>query len=448
MKAVQTLKISISGVRGVVGDSLTPDLLVRFAQAYGSYVNGGLVVVGTDTRTSRQMVKHAVLSGLLSTGCEVVDLGIVPVPTVQMEITRRRATGGIAVTASHNPAEWNALKFFRSDGIYLSGYQAEELVDIYHQGQYRRVPSREIRPIRCEERAAQFHLDAVYRLMDLEAVRRRQFKVVVDCCNGAASLITPRFLRHLGCEVFPINVEPNGIFPHPPEPIPENLVELSDAVRQVGADIGFVQDADADRLAIVDERGEPIGEEYSVAFATEYVLRHTKGPVVVNLSTTALVDRIAERHGCPVYRSSVGEVNVVNEMQKRGAVIGGEGSGGVIWPALHLGRDSFSGMALALQLLAETGGSVSELVDSFPRYVMLKEKAICATERARSILREIENHYRNEKQDTRDGLKIDLGEGWIHVRSSRTEPVIRVTVEAEGEERARALQSEAMAFLQ
>ncbi|MBW3622773.1 MAG: phosphoglucosamine mutase [Armatimonadetes bacterium] len=448
MKSVQTLKISISGVRGVVGESLTPDLLVRFAQAYGTYVNSGLVVVGTDTRTSRQMVKHAVLSGLLSTGCEVIDLGIVPVPTVQMEIVRRHATGGIAVTASHNPAQWNALKFFRGDGIYLSGYQAEELVDIYHQGQYRRAPSREIRPVRCEERAAYHHLEAVYRLMDMEAVRRRRLKVVVDCCNGAASSITPHFLQHLGCEVIPINVEPNGIFPHPPEPIPENLVQLSEAVRTHGAAIGFVQDADADRLAIVDEHGDPIGEEYSVALATEYVLRHRKGPVVVNLSTTALIERIAERHGCKVYRTPVGEVNVVEEMQRRNAVIGGEGSGGVIWPALHLGRDSFSGMALALQLLAETGESVSDLVRAFPQFVMLKSKTTVATEQAHALLRDIHHHYRNHEIDARDGLKIGMGEGWVHVRASRTEPVIRVTVEAEGMERAKALQAEALGLIQ
>ncbi len=446
-RPIQSLKISISGVRGIVGESLTPDLLVRFAQAFGTTMNGGLVVVGTDTRTSRRMVKHAVLSGLIATGCGTLDVGIVPVPTVQVEVERRRAAGGIAVTASHNPAQWNALKFIRGDGIFLSPHQAEELVDIYHQGQYRRASTRELLPVRCDTGAARRHMDLVLSHTDGERVRARRFRVVCDCCNGAASLITPEFLERLGCEVIPINTEPNGVFPHPPEPIPENLTQLADAVRASGADLGFAQDADADRLAVVDETGNPIGEEYSVALATEAVLRHTPGPVAVNLSTTALVDRIAARHGQPVLRTPVGEVNVAETMKRRGAVIGGEGSGGVIWPAVHYGRDSFCGMALLLSLLEEAGGTVTQLVNSFPRLVMLKAKTTCSTERAHAVVHEVTTRYAHEALDLRDGVKVTRADGWFHVRPSRTEPVVRVTVEAEGEEKALALQREVMALL-
>jgi phosphomannomutase len=246
----------------------------------------------------------------------------------------------------------------------------------------------------------------------------------------------------LGCEVTPINVVPNGIFPHPPEPIPENLTQLADAVKAAGADIGFVQDADADRLAIVNERGEPIGEELSVSLATEYVLRHTPGPVAVNLSTTGLIERIAQRHDCPVIRTPVGEVNVAEAMKRNGAVIGGEGSGGVIWPEIHYGRDSFCAMTLVLLLLAETGASVSEVAGSFPRMVMLKTKVECPMDRAQAILRKIRAHYSDRPMDERDGIKIMMEGGWAHIRPSRTEPVIRYTVEAEGEERANALKEE------
>lgn len=446
MKGVQTLKISISGVRGVVGDSLTPTLLVKFAQSFGTYTNGGTVVVGSDTRTSREMVKYAVLAGLTATGCQVVDVGICPVPTVQLAVERLHASGGIAITASHNPVEWNALKFIRPDGIFLSTYQAEELLDIYHQGEFRLAKSGAIGRVRTWDNALEEHVRAVLDHLDTEAIRARRFRVVADCCNGAGSVVTPEFLSRLGCEVIPINDTPNGVFPHPPEPIKENLTQLCDAVKAYGADIGFAQDADADRLALVSERAEAVSEEFTVSLAVEAVLsrRQRDGlpprPVVVNLSTTALVDHIASRYGCKVIRTPVGEVNVADTMKREGAVIGGEGNGGVIWGDIHYGRDSLAAMGAVLQLLADRRCTVSELVASFPRYHMLKLKEPCTSEQAQRVLDATRQDYAGQQVDIRDGVKVLFDDGaWLHVRASRTEPVIRLIVEASSESRVSEL---------
>jgi phosphomannomutase len=437
VKGVQTLKISISGVRGVVGDSLTPTLLVEFAQSFGTYTNGGTVVLGTDTRTSREMAKHAVLAGLAATGCQVVDIGICPVPTVQLAVERLHAAGGICITASHNPVEWNALKFIRSDGVFLSTYQAEELLDIYHQGEFRLVDSASIPRVRFYAGALEDHMRAVISCVDADLVRQRRFRVVADCCNGAGSVVTPEFLSRLGCDVIPINAEPNGLFPHPPEPLKENLGQLCAAVKEYDADLGVVQDADADRLALVSDQGEPLTEELTVSLATWLVLRRRQrsglppAPVVVNLSTTSLIEDIAGRYGYAVIRSLVGEANVVEAMKRSGAVIGGEGNGGVIWPDVHYGRDSLAGIAAVLQLLAEERKPISALVGSLPHYHMEKLKEPCTSERAQQVLKALKEQYAGVRMDTRDGVKLMFDDGaWVHARASRTEPVLRLIVEA------------------
>ncbi|MDH7568833.1 MAG: phosphoglucosamine mutase, partial [Armatimonadota bacterium] len=371
MKSVTNLKISISGVRAVVGDTLTPLLMVRFAQAFGTWVGSGTVVVGSDTRTSGEMVRHAVLSGLASAGCQVVDVGICPVPTVQVMVERLAAAGGVAITASHNPVEWNALKFIRNDGIFLSPYEAEELLTIYHQGEFTRVGSALLRPPRQNTDAVRTHVEEIVKLVDAEKIRQRRFKVAVDCCNGAGAVATPHLLEALGCEMLGIHLTPNGVFPHPPEPLPENLTQLCAHVRQTGAHIGFAQDADADRLAIVSEAGEAIGEEYTLALCTDFVLRRNPGPVVVNVSTSMMAEEIAARYGARVVRTAVGEVNVAVRMKREGAVIGGEGNGGVIYPPLHYGRDSLIGMALVLQHLAGQQVTLSQAVAALPRFHMV-----------------------------------------------------------------------------
>ena len=393
MKSVTNLKISISGVRAVVGDTLSPLLMVRFAQAYGTWAGAGTVVVGSDTRTSGEMVRHAVLCGLAATGCQVVDLGIVPVPTVQVMVEHLGAAGGVAITASHNPVEWNALKFIREDGIFLSPYQAEELLAIYHQSEFSLVPSAALRSPRQDDSGVRTHIEKTLALVDVEKIRAARFRVAIDACNGAGSVATPPLLEALGCEMLPIHITPNGMFPHPSEPIPENLGDLCDRVQRAGAHVGFAQDADADRLAIVSDEGVAIGEEYSVALCTDFVLRRKVGPVVVNVSTSMMAEEIAARYAAPVIRTAVGEVNVAERMKKVRAAIGGEGNGGVIYPPLHYGRDSLIGMALVLQSMAESGRPLSQMVRALPQFAMTKRKVPISSDRVPKIMAFIKEKY-------------------------------------------------------
>ena len=449
MRAIPTLKISISGVRGVVGESLTPTLLTRFAQAFGTYVGTGAIVIGRDTRTSGEMVRQAVIAGLLSSGCRVVDLDICPVPTVQLLVRRRGARGGIAITASHNPAEWNALKFINSAGLFLTAAQARQLLDIYHQGEYVKVPGAEMRSVEASAGAIDLHIKAVMdALGPLPVGARRRLRVVVDSCNGAGSIVAPRLLEALGAEVFTVNTTPDGLFPRGAEPVPENLVALCDAVRTRGADVGFAQDMDADRLAVVNERGEAVGEEYTLVLAARYVLARERGPVVANLSTTQVLDAVAREFESPIYRSKIGEANVTEEMQRRGAVVGGEGNGGVIYPRINFARDSLVGMALILHLLASTDRTVSDLLSELPRSFMFKEKLACRSDRIGRVLKRVRGRYAQWPQDLRDGVKVTTPEGWLLVRGSNTEPIIRLVAEGETEENARRMIDELRASVE
>ena len=447
MRAIPTLKISISGVRGVVGQSLTPKLLTRFAQAFGTHTGSGTIVIGRDPRTSGEMVKHAVVAGLLSTGSRVIDIGVCPVPTVQLQVRRRRAQGGIAITASHNPAEWNALKFIGANGLFLDSGQARELLDIYHQGEYTRVGGEEIRTVEEVAGATDLHIEAILDALGPLPQTKRKLRVVLDSCNGAGSLVVPKLIEALGAEVIPINVTPDGSFPRPAEPIPENLGDLCRAVKEHKADVGFAQDMDADRLAIVSDRGEPIGEDYTLVLAILHVLGREKGPVVANLSTTSAVADIAKKFDCPVFLTKIGEVNVTDAMQQHHAVIGGEGNGGVIYPRINFARDSLVGIALVLHLLAESGKSVTELLEDIPRYTIVKEKITCPSDRIPSVLRMVRQEFAQFQLDTRDGVKVILPDGWLLVRGSNTEPIIRVVAESKSEERAKAIVSDVIGRL-
>ena len=437
MRAIPTLKISISGVRGVIGESLTPGLLTRFAQAFGTYVGSGTIVIGRDPRTSGEMVEQAVIAGLLSSGCRVLDIGMCPVPTIQLLVRRHRALGGIAITASHNPAEWNALKFVGSDGLFLNSGKAREMLDIYHQGEYTKVAGSEMREIEEISGATDLHLQTILDTLGPLPQSEKKLRVVLDACNGAGSLVGPKLLEALGAEVIPINVIPNGLFPRPAEPLAENLGDLCAAVKEHQADVGFAQDMDADRLAVVSEQGMPIGEDYTLVLATLHVLSHELGPVVANLSTTSALQEVATRFRCPLFLTKIGEVNVTEEMQKQNAVIGGEGNGGVIYPRINFARDSLVGMALVLHLLAETGQTITELVNSFPQFSVIKEKLACPSHKISAVLKMLHNEYAGYTMDVRDGVKVMLPNGWFLVRGSNTEPIIRVIAEAGSDTDAR-----------
>lgn len=446
----EALKVGVSGVRGVVGDSFTPQVAASFAQAFGTFVGRGAVVVGRDTRPSGAMIERAVIAGLQSVGCKPVLAGIVPTPTILMLTRQLGARGGIAITASHNPSPWNALKFIERGGLFLSETRAQELFDVYHQQDFPLVQESDIPAVAIESDPMEGHFQLVLDYVDAELIRKKHFKVAVDCCNGVGALHTVPFLQELlGCKVIPVLDKPSGIFEREPEPLPENLRLLCDAVVREKCEVGFAQDPDGDRLAIVNEKGEPIGEDLTLAFAVQQVLsHHAKGPVAINLSTSKCVEFVARQYGSEVVRTKIGEINVSETMLRIGAAVGGESNGGVIIPAVHPCRDSYVGMAVILELLAMTGKTVSELRAAIPKYFIVKEKIRIRGEQAPVILRALRHEYTSEKVSLLDGVYIDFGESWVHARRSNTEPVIRITAEASSQDEARRLAADIRAKIE
>lgn len=431
------LKIGVSGIRGVVGEFLTPALACAFGQAFGTWVGGGVVLVGRDTRSTGPMLQHAVQCGLLAAGCEVVELGVLPTPTIQLFTAATRARGGIAITASHNPPEYNALKLFNSSGLFFNHYERSELIDLYHQSSFEEASNKSMRLVRREYAAAKkLHIERVLKHVDVEAIRARRFRVALDAVNGAGSVMTPGFLTEsLGCELTAISVDPLKPFPRDAEPKPETLGEIAALVRDNGCDIGFAQDPDGDRLAVIDENGHVLDNDDVLALAVEAALERVPGDVVVNLTTSAAVDDIAQRFGRKVWRTPVGEANVVDRMQAVRAAIGGEGSsGGIIFPAVHLCRDSYSGMAMFLGRMAATGQTISQLAATLPRYYRKMGKVSYEHGRLGVLMQKLEDEFPDAQCDRTDGLKLLWPGRWIHVRSSNTEPVLRFSAESQTEE--------------
>ena len=441
------LKIGVSGIRGVVGEFLTPALAASFAQAFGTYVGGGRVVLGRDTRPSGEMLTHAVACGLLAAGCEVVETGILPTPTVQIYVDATHAQGGIAVTASHNPPEYNALKLFNSQGLFFNNYERAELLDLYHQSNFRQASNEEIsRVITDHGSAPKLHFEKVLAHVDAERIRNRKFRVALDAVNGAGAVTTPGFLRDvLGCDLVAISVDPTKIFPREAEPKAETLGEIAALVPESHREIGFAQDPDGDRLAVIDEHGTVLDNDDVLALAVDAALRRLPGDVVVNLTTSSVIDDVAAAHGRRVYRTPVGEANVVETMQAVNAVIGGEGSnGGIIFPSVHLCRDSYTGMAFLLDRMAETGETISALAARLPKYYRYYGKVAFEHGRLGPLMQSLEARFPSAQKDRADGLKLFLPEGWIHVRSSNTEPLLRVAAEAKSRETVDALYAEAL----
>lgn len=445
------LKIGVSGIRGVVGEFLTPSLACAFAQAFGTYVGPGRVVVGRDTRRSGPMLQHAVCCGLLAAGCEPVDVGVLPTPTIQIYTGHTRARGGIAITASHNPPEYNALKLFNSAGLFFNTYERNELLDLYHQSEFRQAVNAEIRRVRRDfETPAGLHIERVLRHIDKEAVRARRFRVALDAVNGAGSLLSCRFLeQELQCRLHAISVDPELPFPRVAEPRPDTLEDLAALVRSSGCEIGFAQDPDGDRLAVCDETGRVLDNDDVLALVVDAALRRLPGDVVVNLTTSSVIDDVARAHGRRVYRTPVGEANVVEMIQAVGAAIGGEGSnGGIILPAVHLCRDSYTGMAFLLDRMAETGKTISELAAQLPRYFRRFGQARYEHGRLGALMQALEDEFPEAETDRSDGLKLMLAGGWVHVRSSNTEPLLRIAAEARSEEGVERLFAQAMRLVE
>ena len=435
-----TLMISISGIRGIVGDGLDPEVLVNFTSAYADFVSKGTVVVGRDARISGEMVQNIVTGTLIAKGLNVVDIGICPTPTVQLTVKKLKAAGGIAISASHNPNEWNALKLLNNTGQFMTPDENKVLMKLLDSEKKNFNPWNQLGK-RTYSDGVKDHIKDVLNLkyIDVKEIRKRKFKVLADCVNGAGVYVIPDLLKEFGCEVIEMNCEKTGIFPRFPEPLPENLTETMKVVKKSKADLGVVVDPDVDRLVLITNEGEPFSEENTITQAVKFILSKKKGNVVVNLSTTRAVDDVAEAAGCKVYRSSVGEANVVKKMKEVDAVIGGEGSGGVIYPALHYGRDALVGIAITLQHLSEFGKPISELKKSLPDYFIAKKKIELGNIKPDDIINSLVRKYKSEKVNTEDGLRIDFADHWVHFRKSNTEPIVRIITEAKTKAKAEDL---------
>lgn len=438
-----TLIKSISGIRGTIGgkpeDNLTPIDAVKFAAAYGTWLKTNLkkenirVVVGRDARISGEMIQNLVAYTLVGLGIEVIDTGLSTTPTVEVAVPMEKADGGIILTASHNPKQWNALKLLNNKGEFLSGKDGEEILKIAEKNDFVFSSVDDLGKIIKNDTYIDKHIDAVLNLkvLDIEAIKKKKFKVVVDAVNSTGGIAIPKLLKKLGVEVVELYCEPTGHFPHNPEPLKEHLGDISAKVIAEKADFGIVVDPDVDRLALVCEDGEMFGEEYTVVACADYILGKTPGNTASNLSSSRALRDVTEKHGGKYFASAVGEVNVVEMMKKHNVVIGGEGNGGVIYPELHYGRDALVGVAVFLSLLATKDYSVKQLRESYPAYFMSKNKIELTPDvNVDNILKKMAEKYSNENVNTIDGVKIDFAESWAHLRKSNTEPIIRIYTEA------------------
>ena len=445
-----TLIKSISGIRGTIGgkvnDGLTPIDTVKFAAAYGTWLKNQYpakkikVVIGRDARLSGQMISDLVSSTLIGLGIDVINLGLSTTPTVEIAVPLEEAQGGIILTASHNPKQWNALKLLNSKGEFISGMEGELLLEIAEQEAFDFADVDDLGVITNDDSYLQKHIDAVLNLelVDVEAIKNADFSIVVDAVNSTGGIFVPALLSALGVsKVTKMYCEPTGHFPHNPEPLPEHLTDLSQKIKEVGADLGITVDPDVDRLAMVCEDGSMFGEEYTLVAVSDYVLSHTPGSTVSNMSSTKALRDITEARGLSYFAAAVGEVNVVTKMKAKNAVIGGEGNGGIIYPASHYGRDALVGIALFLTHLAKKAIKCSELRDSYPTYTISKNKIeLTPSINVDAILSKMAEKYKNEEVDTLDGVKIYIGDEWVHLRKSNTEPIIRIYSESNTEENA------------
>lgn len=452
---------SISGIRGTIGgrsgDGLGGVDIVKFTAAYAEFIKRSTdgkarkIVVGRDARLSGKMVSHLVCGTLMAMGLDVINIGLATTPTTELAVTSEGADGGIIITASHNPTQWNALKLLNASGEFLNDAEGKQVIAIAEAEDFSFAEVFELGHEYKNETYNERHIDMVLSLplVDVDAIRKAELTVAVDAVNSVGGVIIPRLLRALGVkEVIELNCEPNGKFAHTPEPIPENLTQIAEVMRTSDADCGVVVDPDVDRLALVMENGEMFVEEYTLVAVADYVLSHTPGSTVSNLSSSRALRDVTRAHGCEYNAAAVGEVNVVAKMKETGAIIGGEGNGGVIYPELHYGRDALVGVALFLTLLAKSGKKMTELKATYPQYAIAKNKITLTPETdVDAILRAAKEHFKNEEINDIDGVKIDFADSWVHLRKSNTEPIIRIYSEASTMEQAEKLAEEMKALI-
>ena len=446
-----TLIKSISGIRGTIGgiagDGLTPPDIIKYTAAFGKWVvqktGKNKIVIGRDARISGEMVRNLVVGTLQSIGIDVVDLGLSTTPTVEIAVPDEQAGGGIIITASHNPKQWNALKLLNDKGEFITDADGKAVLEMAEDAHLTFAEVDDLGSERLDNTYLQKHIDKILSLplVDVESIRKAQFNVAIDCVNSSGGIFVPALLKALGVEVIhELYCEPNGHFPHNPEPLPESLIALADVVVSKKADLGIAVDPDVDRLCFVCENGAMFGEEYTLVAVADYVLKHTPGNTVSNLSSTRALRDVTEKTGNTYAAAAVGEVNVVNMMKETNAIIGGEGNGGIIYPELHYGRDALVGIALFLTHLAKTGGTVSAMRQSYPPYFISKNKITLTPEMdIDGLLKQIEEKYKDNPYSTIDGLKIEFDKQWVHLRKSNTEPIIRIYSEAASESDAQDL---------
>jgi phosphomannomutase len=439
--------ISISGIRGIPGVSLTPENITRFTNAFARFTGGKRIVIGRDGRMHGELMEKIIESVLLLSGCEVINLGIAPTPTIALSVETLKAQGGISITASHNPQEWNGMKFINRNGIFLDKEENSEFLKFVRDENSIYAEQSKIRQVEYYPDFFDYHIGKVLniRSVNLKKIRKKKFKVVVDCVNSSGSVIIPKLLKKLGCKVIPVDCDSSGVFSRNPEPVPENLKLTCKAVKKNKADIGIVVDPDADRLVVITEKGESFGEENTITTAVKHVLKNTppkKRIAAVNLSTSRSVDDIVNLLNGKLYRAPVGEINVIKKMKETGAVVGGEGSGGVILPEVHYGRDSLVGIALILSELAEFGRKVSAFKKQLPEYHILKAKFELKDTDPDKIISLVKEKYSSYPMNEEDGLRIDFESSWVNFRKSNTEPIMRIITEAPTKKEAEALQKE------
>lgn len=448
-----TLIKSISGIRGTIGgkagDGLTPIDIVKFTAAYGSWViqktQNKKIVIGRDARISGEMLNNLVIGTLQGLGMEVIDLGLSTTPTVEIAVPLEKAGGGIILTASHNPKQWNALKLLNEKGEFISDADGKEVLEIAENADFLFAEVDKLGTVKTDDTYLQKHIDAILALplVDVEAIKQANFKIAIDCVNSSGGIFIPALLKALGVQtIYELYCEPTGHFPHNPEPLPENLTEIAKVVKEKRADLGIVVDPDVDRLCFVNEDGSMFGEEYTLVAVADYILKNTLGNTVSNLSSTRALRDVTEKAGAVYHAAAVGEVNVVNQMKATNAIIGGEGNGGIIYPELHYGRDALVGIALFLSHLAKFGKSISLLRNTYPVYHISKNKITLTPEMdIDALLIKVQEKYKNQPNSTIDGLKIEFDNQWVHLRRSNTEPIIRIYSEAANETTAENLAS-------
>ncbi len=437
-----TLMVSVSGIRGIVGDGLYPGTIVKYITAYSKFIGKGKVVIGSDGRITGDMVRNLVSGTLTACGNDVYDIGVCPTPTVLLNVKKVGAVGGISISASHNPNEWNALKLLNSEGEFLTPEESDEFLSLLDDAENNYVKWDEVGKTFDYKEGLLNHVNDVLKmkLLNIAKLKERKFRVLLDCVNGAGSWVMKDFLEKLGCEVIEHDCEKSGVFPRLPEPIPQNLTGTMEAIKANNVDLGIVLDPDVDRLVLLTDKGEPFIEENTITQAVKYILSKNPGSnVVVNLSTTRGVDNVTEEFGGKVFRSPVGEANVVKLMKEVGAVIGGEGSGGVIFPEVHYGRDALVGTAITLMHLLDFRGTMTQLKESLPQYFIVKKKVLIGRANPDEVLNLIKTKYSGEKINDEDGVRIDFPSHWVHLRKSNTEPIIRCIVEAIDETEAENL---------